>query len=57
MAACAIVKLAVNQCLVLTAIKASDRSDKLREVQFRDPDAHNDVTEICVAVLATLAWR
>ena len=50
-AACAIVMWAVNHGLVLTAIKGSDRSLKLREVQFAREPIFNDVTELCVAVL------
>ena len=43
----------VNQGLVLTAIKGSDRSVKLREAQFAREPIYNDVTELCVAVLVT----
>jgi diguanylate cyclase (GGDEF)-like protein len=50
-AACAAVQWAVNQALVLTAVKGSDPSVKLREVQFSREPMFNDVTELCVAVL------
>ena len=52
-AACAVVMWVVNQSLVLTAIKGSDRSVKLREEQFAREPIYNDVTELCVAVLVT----
>jgi diguanylate cyclase (GGDEF)-like protein len=52
-AACAVVQWAVNQALVLTAVKGSDPSVKLREVQFSREPMFNDVTELCVAVLVT----
>ncbi len=54
-AVCGIVQWAVNQALVVTAIKASAPETKLREVLFGGESLHNDVTELCVAVLATLA--
>ena len=44
---------AVNNGLVLTAVKGSDRSVKLREAQFAREPIYNDVTELCVAVLVT----
>jgi diguanylate cyclase (GGDEF)-like protein len=49
----AIVMFIVNQTLVLTAIKGSDPSVKLREVQFSREPMYNDLTELCVAVLVT----
>jgi diguanylate cyclase (GGDEF)-like protein len=52
-AASAAVMWIVNQGLVLTAIKGSDRSVKLREVQFAREPMYNDLTELCVAVLVT----
>ena len=52
-ASCAVVTWVVNQFLVLTAIKGSDRRVKLREVQFAREPIYNDVTEFCVAVLVT----
>jgi len=52
-AAGAVVTWSVNQGLVLTAIKGSDRSVKLREAQFAREPIYNDVTELCVAVLVT----
>ena len=52
-AAGAAVMWAVNNGLVLTAVKGSDRSVKLREAQFAREPIYNDVTELCVAVLVT----
>jgi diguanylate cyclase (GGDEF)-like protein len=52
-AACAVVQWAVNQALVLTAVKGSDPTARLREVQFSREPMYNDVTELCVAVLVT----
>ena len=54
-AACAIVQWVVNQILVLTAIKASEPETKVRKAAFGSESLRNDVTELCVAVLATLA--
>jgi diguanylate cyclase (GGDEF)-like protein len=42
----------VNQALILPAIKGSDRSISLRAIFTRE-SIHNDVTELCVAVLVT----
>jgi diguanylate cyclase (GGDEF)-like protein len=52
-AVCAAVQWAVNQSLVLTAVKGSDPAVKLRDVQFSREPMFNDVTELCVAVLVT----
>jgi diguanylate cyclase (GGDEF)-like protein len=51
-AVCAAVQWGVNQALVLTAVKGSDPTAKLREMFSRD-STYNDVTELCVAVLVT----
>jgi diguanylate cyclase (GGDEF)-like protein len=54
-AVCAIVQCAVNQALIVTAVKATAPGTRLKQVLFGDGSLHNDVTELCVAVLATLA--
>jgi diguanylate cyclase (GGDEF)-like protein len=54
-AACAIVQLAVNQSLILPAVKASDPAIRAREFIFGHQTLRNDATEMCMAVLATLA--
>jgi diguanylate cyclase (GGDEF)-like protein len=51
-AACAAVRWAVNEALVLPAIKGSDPAARFRDVFTREP-MYNDVTELCVAVLVT----
>jgi diguanylate cyclase (GGDEF)-like protein len=53
-AAAAIVQWAVNQALVLPAIKSADPCLRLREMLFARERVQNDVAEICVAVLVTL---
>jgi diguanylate cyclase (GGDEF)-like protein len=52
-AACAVVHWTVNQGLILTAVKGSDPTASLREVQFSREPIYNDLTELCVAVLVT----
>ena len=52
-AACAVVQWIINQALVLTAVKGSDPTVRLRDVQFARDPILNDVNEICVAVLVT----
>jgi len=51
----AVTQWAMNQALILTAIKASEPATRVREMLFGGDSLHNDVTELCVAVLATLA--
>jgi diguanylate cyclase (GGDEF)-like protein len=52
-AVCATVRWIVNEGLILTAIKGSDPTVKLRDLQFGRETMYNDVTELCVAVLVT----
>jgi diguanylate cyclase (GGDEF)-like protein len=54
-AACAVVQLAVNQYLVFAAVKAVDPSTRAREFIFSAQTLRNDLTELCMAVLSTLA--
>jgi diguanylate cyclase (GGDEF)-like protein len=55
-AACGVVQWAVNQALILTAIKGTvPQTPPLKEMLFGGESLHNDVTELCVAILATLA--
>ena len=54
-AACAVVQLAVNQYLVFAAVKAVDPSTRAREFIFGAQTLRNDLTELCMAVLSTLA--
>jgi diguanylate cyclase (GGDEF)-like protein len=53
-AVCAFVQAAVNQALVLTAVKATEPGTRVRDL-FCGESLHNDVTELCMAVLVTLA--
>jgi diguanylate cyclase (GGDEF)-like protein len=52
-AACAIVQWTVNQILVWTAIKGSNRSVRIRDEQFAREPMYNDVAELCVAVIVS----
>jgi diguanylate cyclase (GGDEF)-like protein len=54
-AAAAVTQWIVNQALILTAIKSTEPQVRVREMLFGGESLHNDVTELCVAVLATLA--
>jgi len=54
-AASAVVQLAVNQYLVFAAVKAVDPSTRAREFIFGAHTLRNDLTELCMAVLSTLA--
>jgi diguanylate cyclase (GGDEF)-like protein len=53
--ACFVIQWAVNQVLILTAIKTAEPQTNIRQTVFGGESLHNDVTELCVAVLATLA--
>jgi len=54
-AAAAIVRWALNEALVLPAIKASDPAMRIRDMLFARDRIQNDVAESCVAVLVTLS--
>jgi diguanylate cyclase (GGDEF)-like protein len=49
------VQWTVNQAVILTAIKMSARETGVRKLLFGGESLHNDVTELCMAILATLA--
>ena len=53
-AACALTQWAVNQALVLPAVWAALPGARVRDAMFGRESAHNDATELCVAVLVTL---
>jgi len=53
--ACAIVQLAVNQYLIFAAVKATNPATRAREFIFGPQTLRNDLTEMCMAVLSTLA--
>ncbi|HEY1700175.1 MAG TPA: GGDEF domain-containing protein [Trebonia sp.] len=53
-AVCAITQWAVNQALVLVAVKATSPQTRLRDAVFGQDTMRNDVTELCAAILVTL---
>jgi diguanylate cyclase (GGDEF)-like protein len=53
-AACGAIQWVVNNCLVLPAVKAADPTVKIRDMLFGREQTHNDITELCVAVLVTV---
>src|ERR1022692_3487817 len=55
MAACGVLQWVINTALVMTAIKGSDPAVSVRQSTLTREPLHNDVTEICVAVVVTLA--
>jgi diguanylate cyclase (GGDEF)-like protein len=59
-AACAVTQWAVNQALILSAVKATAPETRIRDAIFGREAVHNDVTELCVAVLVsiglTVSW-
>jgi diguanylate cyclase (GGDEF)-like protein len=54
-AACFALQWVVNNCLVLPAVKGSDRSASIRKIVFARESMYNDLTEACVATLITAA--
>jgi len=52
-ALCGTLQWAVNTTLVLTAIKGSDPTARVRDMAFSREPLFNDVTELCVAFLVT----
>lgn len=53
-AAAAAVQWLVNTSLLMPAVKGSDPSVRMRDLYLAREGVHNDVTELCVAVLVTL---
>jgi diguanylate cyclase (GGDEF)-like protein len=53
-AACGVLQWAVNNCLVLPAVKGSDPTVRIRDMLFGREPIQNDSTELCVAVLVTI---
>jgi diguanylate cyclase (GGDEF)-like protein len=53
-AAAAVAQWVVNTSLLVPAIKGSDPTVRMRELYLARERVHNDVTELCVAVLVTL---
>ena len=53
-AAAALMQWAVNSALLLPALKGSDPGVRTRDLLLARESVHNDVAELCVAVLVTL---
>jgi diguanylate cyclase (GGDEF)-like protein len=49
----AVVKLAVNDALVMTAVKATNRAAGIRATFLNGEQLYNDAAEICIGVLVT----
>jgi diguanylate cyclase (GGDEF)-like protein len=54
-ACCALTQWAVNQVLVLTVVRASDPAALIRDALTARESLHNDVTELCAAILVALS--
>ena len=54
-AACGVLQWVINNCLVLTAVKRTEPTASVREMALGSEPLHNDATEVCMAVLVTLA--
>jgi diguanylate cyclase (GGDEF)-like protein len=55
MAACGALQWVLNTCLVLAAVKGAEPTANIREMALDREGLHNDATEVCVAILVTLA--
>jgi diguanylate cyclase (GGDEF)-like protein len=53
-AACGAIQWAVNNSLVLPAVKGAHPTVRVRDMLFGREPLHNDITELCVAVLVTI---
>jgi diguanylate cyclase (GGDEF)-like protein len=53
-AACMAIQWALNNFVVLTAVKQADPAVQVRTMLFGRESLHNDTTELCVAALVTL---
>jgi diguanylate cyclase (GGDEF)-like protein len=52
--ACGLTQWAVNQGLVLTAVKLADPATRIKATLLGREELHNDATELCAALLVTL---
>ena len=52
--ACGLTQWAVNQGLVLTAVKLADPATRIKATLLGREELHNDATELCAAVLVAL---
>src|SRR5215469_8882737 len=53
-AACGLTQWAVNQGLILTAVRLTDPNTSIRATVLGRTELHNDATEVCAAVLVAL---
>jgi diguanylate cyclase (GGDEF)-like protein len=53
-AGCGVLQWAVNNCLVFPAITGSDPTVRVRDLLLARERLHNDLTELCAAVLTTV---
>jgi diguanylate cyclase (GGDEF)-like protein len=53
-AMCALIRWTINATLVLTAVKGSDRSVSIRQMQFSKEPLYNDLAELCIGLAATV---
>jgi diguanylate cyclase (GGDEF)-like protein len=49
---CGILRWAVNNALVLTAVRGSDRTARIRQLQFTREPLYNDFAELCISIAA-----
>jgi diguanylate cyclase (GGDEF)-like protein len=54
-ACCALTQWAVNQALVLTAVRAADPDTRVRDAVLARESLQNDATELCAAILVALS--
>jgi diguanylate cyclase (GGDEF)-like protein len=50
--ACALLRWAVNAALVLIAVRGTDRTVNVRQVQFSREPIYNDLAELCISLAA-----
>ncbi len=53
-ALCALLRWAVNNALVMVAVKGSDRDVSIRELQFTHEPLYNDLAELCISLAAVV---
>jgi diguanylate cyclase (GGDEF)-like protein len=53
-ALCGLLRWVINAALVLTAVKGSDRSARVRDLQLSREPLYNDLAELCIALTAAV---
>ena len=53
-AVCALLRWAVNNTLVMVAVKGSDQGVSIRELQFTREPLYNDLAELCISLAAVV---